>query len=256
MLEGIKRWLTSDAPTSQWTDAARWAKKEGYEFRRTKEDDGFVVEGAFDGRPWRLEWGPPQRAYITSRELRLRMEMRLAPELQMLVMGRRLLDTLERETFERYTESMQTQIDVSTPEEMRWLAMFPKVPLVAMTRTVRSRFAAVASDPKACEQWVDTALSEKLIAASEGFLKNEPPFVMMTLRGRIYLRLELAEPDTAAMAGALGVLESAAGSVLQLGAARDDRAERGDRADWHSTASTAWQNQLQDDEPGSGGKKR
>ena len=248
--------MSSDTPSVQWTDVARWAKKDGYNFRRTKEDDGFVVDGAFDGRPWRLEWGPPQRAYIDSRELRLRMELHLAPELQMLLMGRRLLDTLERETFERYTESMQTQIDVTTPEEMRWLAMFPKVPLVAVTRTVRSRFAAVASDPKAAEVWVDTALAEKLVAATEGFLKSDPPFVMMTLRGRIYLRLELAEPDTAAMTEALGILESAAGSVLRFaGGARDERGERSERSDWPSTGSTAWQTQLQDESP-PGGKRR
>ena len=52
---------------------------------RRRDDDGFVIDGQLDGTPWRIEWGPPQRTYIDGHELRLRMELGLPPDLQMLV---------------------------------------------------------------------------------------------------------------------------------------------------------------------------
>ena len=69
------------------------------------------------------------------------MELKLPSDLQMMVLTRPLLELLERETFEHYTESTQTHIDISTPEEMRWLAMFPKVTLV-LPKSIRGRFGA------------------------------------------------------------------------------------------------------------------
>ena len=31
--------------------------------------------GSINSKPWRLEWGPPQRKYIDGHELRIRMEL-------------------------------------------------------------------------------------------------------------------------------------------------------------------------------------
>ena len=51
-------------------------------------------------------------------------------ELRQVVCSRRLkqlLDALERAVFEAYTDTLQTRVDTDTPEEMRWLVMFPKL---------------------------------------------------------------------------------------------------------------------------------
>ena len=77
--------------------------------------------------PWRLEWGPSQRPYIQGHELRLRAEMGLAPDLQLVLMNRALQETMEKAVFDQYVEGVQTRIDNQTPPEMRWLVMFPKL---------------------------------------------------------------------------------------------------------------------------------
>ena len=129
MFESLKRWLTPGAAALPWADVDDWAQTLGMRFKRAREGEGFVVEGASAGRPWRLEWGPPQRAYIVGHELRIRIELGLPPGLQMLLMTRALLESLESEVFERSTLDVQTQVDMSIPEEMRWLSMFAKSPL-------------------------------------------------------------------------------------------------------------------------------
>src|SRR5215216_583523 len=98
MLNAIKRWISGGAPSADWSSVGDWAQKQGHGFKRAKDDEGFVVESSFEQEPWRLEWGPPQRWYITTHELRLRIEMKLPSGLQMLVMSRPLMEMLERET--------------------------------------------------------------------------------------------------------------------------------------------------------------
>ena len=236
MLDALRRWIAGSTDSADWRAVAEWAGQRGAPFKRSRDGDGFVIEGRIEGRAWRLEWGPPQRNYIVGPELRLRMELGLAQDVNMLLMSRALMETLERQTFEHYTEHMQTQIDVSTPEEMRWLAMFPKVQFAA--RDLRSRFAAVAHSPLAAAAWIDGRLSERIAAAAQTTLAADPPFVLMTLRGRLYLRLQLAAPEVAAVETMIGLFETAAAQALHLGAI--DGRDGGP-----STASTAWQTQIQ-----------
>ena len=244
MLDALKRWMGGDPPGPDWRAVSDWARQRGARFKRVRESDGFVVDGLLDGRAWRLEWGPPQRAYIEGQELRLRMELGLRQDLQMLLLSRPLMETLERWTFETYTEGMQTRIDVSTPEEMRWLAMFPKVTLAA-PKELKSRFAAVAASPSTAAAWIDGQVSERLAGLVRGPLADEPPLVLMTLRGRLYLRLELAEPEVATIEAMVGLFETAAAQALKVaGGSRED-------ADaLPSAAPTAWQTLDADDRKG------
>jgi len=241
MLDALKRWIAGEAPGPEWRAVSDWARQRGARFKRVRENEGFVVDGLLDGRAWRLEWGPPQRGYIDGQELRLRMELGLPQDLQMLLLSRPLMETLERWTFEHYTENMQTRIDVSTPEEMRWLAMFPKVTLAA-TKVLKSRFGAVAANPPTAAAWIDGPLSERLAAAARGPLADEPPLVLMTLRGRLYLRLELAEPEVAAIEAMLGLFETAAAQALRVAGGSGENAEA-----LPSSAPTAWQTLEPDD---------
>jgi hypothetical protein len=71
---------------------------------------------------------------------------------------------------------------------MRWLVMFAKVDLSSY-RVLRSHFGAVASTPAAGMAWIGGALAQQLERALGGLLNNDPPFVLMTLRGRSYLRI-------------------------------------------------------------------
>jgi len=244
MLNAIKRWISGEPPGPDWGEVNTWAQKQGFGFKRAKEEEGFVLEGTFGDRPWRLEWGTPQRAYINTHELRLRMELQLPSGLQMLIMTRSLLEMLERETFERYTESNQTLIDVSTPEEMRWLAMFPKVNL-DLPKDVRMHYGAVAADPTAALQWVDAEMGQQLENASLNLLRDQPPFILMTLRGRVYMRMQLSIPEPERLQQALALFKAATAGAMRAGGSISESQNQ----EWPTTASTAWHTDLMPEDP-------
>lgn len=236
MLESFKRLFGGKPVQAQaWADVADWCDRHSLKFRRVREGEGFVIEGRLDELPWRLEWGPPQRAYIAGRELRMRMELDLPGELQMLLLARPLMDQLERQTYESFTEGLQTQIDTGTPEEMRWLVMFPKVNL-NMYRALRGRLGAVAATPTALGSWLEGPLAQQLERALGTLLRDDPPFVLMTLRGRLYLRVQAVDPDPASLAATIGLFETAARQALRAAGQLGESAQ-----EWPSSGSTAWQ---------------
>ena len=253
MLESLKRFFSKPGVERDLVDVAEWAARRGHGFRRARGDAGFVVEGVLEGKPWRMEWGPPQRPYIEGHELRLRMELALTSDAQMLLLSRPLMDTLEHQTFEEFTDNVQTQIGTKTPEEMRWLVMFPKVDLGEM-KSLRARFGAVASDPAVGLSWIAGPLANQLDAAMNSFLANDPPFVLMTLRGRAYLRLQLATPDAAVIGAALDLFETAVSQAL-LATTTTAGASGEPTTGWGPTASTAWQSLQPPDAEGGAPRK-
>lgn len=242
MLDAFKRLISRPPTGPEWREVAEWAKHNKLKYKREQEGEGFVVNGGMESKPWRLEWGPPQRQYIDGHELRLRMELGLSPNLQILLISHPLLETLERQTFERFTESTQTVIDVNSPEEMRWLAMFPKVPFQG-AKEVRTRFGLVGNVVAEAEAWVNGALARQLEEAAAGFLKHEPPFVLMLLRGRAYMRVQMHDPQVSQIGQAVALFETAVLQALRVGGLGAEGS-----ADWHSTGSTAWQTQIEPDD--------
>jgi len=246
MLDAFKRLIARKFAESEWPEVSAWAQRQQLNFKRVRDEGGgFVIDGALDNRPWRLEWGPPQRQYIEGHELRLRMELGLSPNLQMLVLTQSLFETLERSAFESITESTQTVIDGNTPEEMRWLVMFPKASVKA-AKAVRQHFHFTGAAEGDAERWVDGPLAEQLEKADVGFLAGQPPFILMTLRGRVYLRMQLADPDPRALAGAVALFQCAVTQAIRTAATLTDvdPAPPG----WSHSGSTAWQT-LGPDEP-------
>ena len=146
MLETIRGLFARTARSEAGDAIAAWARRAGHVHKREKNGDGFAIDGHFDSVPWRLEWGRPHRPYIAGHELRLRMVLKVPPDLQMLLMTRPLKERLAAEAFALATETHQTQINESVPEETRWLVVFPQVSL-AGSQILRSCFAGVSSLP-------------------------------------------------------------------------------------------------------------
>jgi hypothetical protein len=193
MIERFRRWFAADDSGVDFAGLSEWSRQFGGHFKRAREGDGFVLDASWSGRPWRLGWGPSQRAYIPGRELDLRMELGLPTDLQMLVMNRPLAESLENLAFEQCTQSMQTVIDCAAPEEMRWLSMFPKVNLSAQN-ALRARYGAWSSAPSLALWWLEGPLSQALEELARHWLPEDIPFVLMTLRGRLYLRCQIPVP--------------------------------------------------------------
>ena len=222
---------------------ATWAKQRGAQWKREKGGDGFAVDGRLDAAPWRLEWGEPQRPYIEGRELRMRMPLELPPDLQMLLMTRSLRERLEKEAFDQAMLVNHTRVGDAAAEETRWLVLFPKLSF-SSSKVLRSAFTAVSSLPHEGPAWLDGALAHGLERATSTWLRTQPPFLLMTLRGRIYLRLQLATPDPIDVAAALDLFETAAKGALRVARARGD-----EPVSWSASTSTAWQSLPPDRKP-------
>ncbi len=244
MLKTLKRWWahsTGGAGGVRFDAVASWAEQAGFRFRKADDEQRFVVEATSGGQALRMEWGPSQRSYIEPSELRLRMDLNLPGSLQMLALNLSLMEQLEKETFERYTQDAQTVIDMSTPEEMRWLAMFPKVDL-SFDKALRSRFCVLGAHQEMALAWVQGPLGAQLVRASHDLLGAEVPFVLMTMHGKVYLRMQLAEPRPEALSQCLEVFDAAAQSAQKIVGQIPAHG-----AEWASTASTSWQTQIPDE---------
>jgi hypothetical protein len=207
MLDSIKRWLGA-APLNipGWGEVSGWARSRQYTLRPVREPVGFVIDGHFGELPWRLEWGPSQRSYIAGAEL--------PRELQALVLNRELMESMEKAVFEQYVEGVQTRIDTTTPPEMRWLVMFPKLSASEL-RALRDGYGALASSKPWLLQWLAGSLTPQLAALPTG---ADRPLVLMIARRRLSLRTPLAQPDPARLEGWLRLFECAAQQAQRVAA--------------------------------------
>ncbi len=205
MLDGIKRWLSGSGDAAHdWEGIVPWAESHKYTFRGVA-GQGFVIDGRLGATPWRLEWGPSQRPYISGQELRIRSELGLGPDLQLVVMNRVLHEAMEKAVYEQYVGDVQTRIDNQTPPEMRWLVIHPRIEGDAVA-PIAQRYVALASQKTWAEQWLAGTLAQALQAVRAD---AATPVVLMIGRGRLMLRTALAEPELRPLQGWLRLFETA-----------------------------------------------
>ncbi|KQY81432.1 hypothetical protein [Pelomonas sp. Root1444] len=234
VVKQVKHWLVTRANAARWRPIQEWAEARGAEFTLTRDGLGFQIDQptAQPGR-LRIEWGVSQRSYLPGFELRMRCEMGLHQDLQLMVLCRALMENLERAVFEAYTDTLKTRVDTDTPEEMRWLVMFPKFNN-ATSQIVRQRYGIVGVTKDLAGAWIDGELSEALAQASQDLLPEGHPFVLMSMRGNLYLRTEMAEADLPRLQALVRLLEIAAREALRVAARLSDNGV------WPTTTSIAW----------------
>ncbi len=175
------------APADEGQLLSSWAKAEGHVFKRanSKTGGGYVVEAPAG---WRLEWGDSQRGYIAGKELRFRCDVGLAPDVQMICLSRVLAQVLEADVFSRFTNAMQTQIDDTLPDEMRWLAMHPRVSLSDPPILAR-RFALLSNAEAVARQWMDGKVAQAVEEAAASWWTDNLLLVITVNRGMLTLRM-------------------------------------------------------------------
>jgi hypothetical protein len=184
-----------------------WAQTQGASCRRVRDDEGFVIDGAHRGVPWRAEWGPSQRPYISGPEIRFMAELGLHRDLQMLVLNRLLMETSEAKVYNEYVEGIQTRVDTQTPTEIRWLVMYSKLSTSEL-RTLGVRFGAVASVKPWLLQWLSGPLSPALLDAARQMSESEA-FVLSIGRGRLSMRLAMRSPSVERIGAWLTLFQTA-----------------------------------------------
>lgn len=191
MLSSLRRLWARQTPAAAHEAPRRWARASGGVFKHAREADGFVVEWKVGDLPARLEWGPSTRPYIGTSEVRLRGELRVPDDLQILLMARGLMQVLESEVFAQATGAVQTHLDGNTPEEMRWLVLLPGL---ALPRGLELRIGAVGNAPVWLDTWVGGDFADALAQQPA-----DVPFVLMVHRGRLTLRSAMALPQVEEM---------------------------------------------------------
>lgn len=238
----VKHWFVARANAVRWKAIHEWAEGRNAQFRVTRDGQGFLIEQpkAFPGG-LRIEWGASQRSYITGPELRMRCELRLHSDLQMMILCRELMDRLEKTVFEAYTDTLKTRVDTDTPEEMRWLVMFPKFTQIT-SKLVRQRYGAIGVNKDLTGAWVEGELSELLAQSGQDLLPDGHPFVLMTMRGNVYLRTAMPEASLPKILGFVKLLETACREAQRV------NARLGDAGPWPTTTSIAWQASRPEDD--------
>lgn len=216
MFKALRRWFGgSRGGADDWAGVADWAKRCDYRYARSIDGSGFVIEGGPAQTAWRLEWGACQRHYFSGAELRVRGEVGRTGELQMLVIARELMRSLEQQVFDESTEGTETRVDDTLPEEMRWLVLYPKLPRTELG-SLRDAFGALSNLPRAAQSWLDAALVKQLGAAPD-WLPEPLPLVLMMQRGRLTLRCALPQPDVVALRAALALFGAALTAARRVG---------------------------------------
>ena len=235
VIKQVKRWFVVRANAARWRSLSDWADARGAVFRQARDGRGFQIEQpkALLG-PLRIEWGPSQRAYIAGTELRMRVELGLHSDLQMMVIARDLMERLEKAVFEAYTDTLKTRVDTDTPEEMRWLVMFPTLKNFN-SKPVRERFGALGVNRDLIGAWLEGSLSDALALASQDLLPEDRPFVLMSMRGNVYLRVAMPDPGLEELQGLVRLLETACREALRV------NGRLSDGGPWPTTTSVAWQ---------------
>ena len=210
MLQIIQRLLHRGSPEdAESTLLKSWAESRGGDCRSSRRGLGLRVRSRSAAGDMRLEWGLSQRRYIDGPELRLRVDAGLPAKLEMLVMSRCLAEQLEAQTYELLTHDAQTEINGAAPQEVRWLAMFERIEDL-LPPSFAEAFVVVGSSPVHARHWAQGELAVRLQRAQDRWLAPEAPLLLMTLRGRVYLRTAAANLDETLLDGVRSLAEAGA----------------------------------------------
>jgi hypothetical protein len=205
-----------DAPPSSLIAApvSEWAATRGFGFSVDDTGQNIALEGKVGGRPWRIVLGKPTRNYIFGEEVRARAELGVDDSTAILVMNRPLKEALEKRAYEMYTNELQTSVDTSMPEEMRWLAMFEEVGWQSLPDQFWTRLAILTDNRDAALAWIDGEIAGLMMNWPMPGPSAEVPFVLLLMNGKAYLRMEYTPAELSTLQHAAHIFTSACESAL------------------------------------------
>jgi hypothetical protein len=134
--------------------------------------------------------GRPTRNYIFGEEVRARAELGIDESVAVLVMNRPLKEALEKRAFDMYTDTLQTQVDSSLPEEMRWLAMYDEVAFEGLPEAFWDRMAILTDNRESAIKWMNPTHAMMMVDWPSPGPSPEVPYLVLLMNGKAYLRME------------------------------------------------------------------
>ena len=218
MFDRLRKALAPSGGPVAYKEVARWAAAQQWGIAPQAAEGHFELSGEVEGRPWRLECGAPTREYVRGLELRGRADVGADPDAAVMVINRPLHGALEGNAYSALTDTLQTTVNASLPEEVRWLAMYEEVAWPGLPASFRQHFAVVAERLDVAQRWVHAPLVSQLLDALEGgqdAARAQSPLVLMLVRGKVYLRMEHTQRSLPEIAQAAQVLVVGAQAALR-----------------------------------------
>ncbi|MFP8833780.1 hypothetical protein ACLIJR_05875 [Hydrogenophaga sp. XSHU_21] len=170
-----------------------WGEARGLTFEAGR-DGRCSLTGQWQGGAVRIDVQPASRPYLAGWELSARTDLGLAVPTGIVLLDRSLKQSLERWAdylYSQLTNSLQTVAD-TLPEEVRWLATYRDAGWPGPDPAFFERYAVLTDASDEARLLVDAAAIHALMQRPVGDGVAGAPFLLMRLRGKLQLRLQLA----------------------------------------------------------------
>lgn len=198
-----------------------WAGARGLAFE-PRGDGCWSMRGDWAAAPVRIDLQDAGRGYIEGREINARADIGVPLPTGVVVMNRALRRTLERwsaHVYTQITDSLQTMAH-DLPEELRWLAAYRDAGWPGPDPAFFERYAVMTDSLDEARALLDDATIEALMRWPDDARHPDTPLLLMRVRGKLQLRMQLeASRHAACEAHALALFERL--SRRMLAQARD-----------------------------------
>lgn len=197
MFEGLKNaWVRRSWSDGRSAPLKAWAQAHGLSF--TPQAGGaYTMTGAWHGQPARMDCGAPSRPFIQGLELTARVDSGMSMPGNVVVLNRSLkhrLETWASELYAQYTDTLQTTAQ-TVPDEIRWLSMYRDAGWNnGPDRHFAARYAVLTDEPDMARHWIDADAQRDLMEWPGEGLSPQTPLMLMLLRGKAYLRMQIDQP--------------------------------------------------------------
>lgn len=207
------------------TPLAQWATSHGLAFK-SLFGGAYAMVGQWQGRGVRVECGAPSRSYVQGMELMARADLGLTIPGSVVLMNRPLKRVLEEQAtalYASYTDDLQTSAAM-LPEEIRWLAMYRDAGWAGPDDSFWERYAVLTDSTETARAWIDADAVQRLMQWPGDAVSPDTPLLLMLMRGKTYLRLQIDRTrDTATAVHALDLFRHLAEQASEVPPAQDSR---------------------------------
>ena len=131
----VRSWRTGRYPSGRPT--------QGFAFSVGWPGHGIALEGKVAASPGGCKWAGPRATTSWATKCGPAPSWASQKMWPVLVMNRPLKEALEKKAYQMFTDQLQTSVDPSLPEEMRWLAMFDEVGWDGLPSEFWTRYAVL-----------------------------------------------------------------------------------------------------------------